>query len=689
MLILFLVAFSIFCIQVAIHIRHILNGKPESKPDHIKTRIGHVFRAAFGQSRVRERWWGKAHTVIFYAFLIFLLATVEILVRDSFPDFELNHLIGDTPAGLIHLVQTWFAALTLVAMVMLITRRIVKRKQLRSTFEAYLILGLIACLMLSHFGVMTANFALDHEPGWLRTLLPLTSRLSTCIPGHQPANSVDAAQIVLHFASWFHIACVALFFVIIPMGKHLHIVMAFPSLLFQFRRYDEEKKPVLGVDTPDVSAFEKSLEDAIEHDVPEDQWPVLGAEKVRDLPRHALLNAFACTQCQRCTDACPMVAAGLGQGPMQSMLDLRKLCKKPDAALASPHGSKGEGVIGLEELWNCTQCEACNRACSIGADHVARILEMRRAAFIRESYPPALAKVFSQFERTGNPWGYPKKDRTNWQCAIGNAQCAIGDRQPTNESTKLQASSSTNRIHKILLFSGCFASYDPKARKTQQKAIQWLIDNGFDVQFLDHETCCGEPMRKLGNESAFDQCMQSNLEQIQKHPHDIILTLCPHCAYTLRHEYATKDVRLNAMHLLEFMAQLWKLHEIDFKPNAEKYTNLYMHLPCKLSKTPEYPTDLIRFIQAMGIQLPDKDVAQAHCCGAGGGQFFLDTGREMTHVRARELEKHHPDCIITACPFCTEMLSNEVHAPEDAQQTVPVENIIDRIEQFSIRNPQT
>ena len=663
------------------HVRHIGNGSPECKPDHIQTRIGHVFRAAFGQSRIRERWWGKAHTVIFYAFLIFLLATIELLIQDAAPQFTLDHLMGVTSAGILHLVQTWFAALTLIAMCVLIVRRIIRRKKLRSTFEAYLILGLIACLMLSHLGIMAANFALNREPEWLRHCLPFTAWLSTCIPGHQPANSVDAAQIVRQIAAWIHVGCVALFFIIIPMGKHLHIVMAFPSLLFQYRAYDKENKPILGCNTPDMTAFETALEDAVSSDLPEEQWPVIGAEKVRDLPRHVLLNAFACTQCQRCTDACPMAAAGLGKGPMQSMLDLRKLCKAPDAFLLE--GGMGETFsfgtkekvsptnASIKELWNCTQCEACNRACSVGIDHIARIIDMRRAAVIREKYPPALAKIFSQFERTGNPWGYPKKDRTNWR---------IDAFTPKEKK---------NNAPKILIFSGCFASYDPKSRKTQEKAIQWLIDNGMNVQFPDSEMCCGEPMRKLGNESAFVQCMQSNLEQIKKYPHDIILTLCPHCAYTLRHEYASDHIRLNVMHLLDYIAQLWQNHEIEIKSDINPSQNTYMHLPCKLAKVPDYPHALLQMIQAMGIQIPDRDVAQAHCCGAGGGQFFMDTDRSITKIRARELEAHHPDCIVTACPFCTEMLSNEVHAPDDAQHTVPVENIFDRIEQFSILNSQS
>ena len=84
----------------------------------------------------------------------------------------------------------------------------------------------------------------------------------------------------------------------------------------------------------------------------------------------------------------------------------------------------------------------------------------------------------------------------------------------------------------------------------------------------------------------------------------------------------------------------------------------------------------------MDIQIPDKDVAQAHCCGAGGGQYFLDSGRPMAKQRANELSAHNPQHVLTACPFCTEMLSNEIQAQDTKNgipQNITPENAIEQI----------
>ena len=648
--VLFLISLIIFCIESSSALHKIKNGRSVERSNRVLNRVRHTVKMAFMQTRVRERWWGYAHVVIFYAFLVFLLGTIELLVQSTVPGWHFNDLLPQGVVSAIHLVQTYFAGLTLIAVVVLGMRRLFKPDQIRSTADAWIILGLIAMLMVSHIVVIASNIVVRCESSWVSGWLILTPWLASFM-------TEENASAIHDIAASVHILCVSLFLVWIPRGKHFHIVMAFPSLFLQYRDY-YKNTPVTGPETPNMVKFESALEDAAEKDLPESEWPVLGASRIAELPRNFILNAFACTQCQRCTNVCPMVAAGLGRGPMDSMIDLRRLCKERDNLLVKAD-SASSGIIGAQELWECTQCGACDRTCSVGVEHTSRILELRRNITYCEKMPPKLNSVFAGAERSGNPWGYSRSERTKWM-----ESCALPDKSRVNSS-----------LPRVLIFSGCMGAYDPTARKSLISAVKWLQKQGFDVLFMERETCCGEPLRKLGNEQEFVKCMENNLREISQIRHDIILTMCPHCAVTLRDDYASDSVHLKVLHLGEFLAQLYANHALELHvPSAFESQKIIMHMPCRLGKQPEYPRDLVRLTRALGIVIPDDDISRAHCCGAGGGQFFLDNSRSMVQMRAHELMADNPDIVAAACPFCQQMLEGELQKDDEKVKMV---NLID------------
>ncbi|MBQ8038003.1 MAG: (Fe-S)-binding protein, partial [Proteobacteria bacterium] len=590
--ILFCIGVFVFSLEVAQHVRSIRGGRASLKADHVRLRVRHTLAAALGQHAVRERWWGYAHLVISYAFIVFLFATVELLVQCVVPSFDIGDVIGLTAAGIAHLIQTYFAYMTLVAVVILGVRRFVRRHTLRSTWEAWVILGLIALIMLTHLGVMVAVLSNGGEGAWFGRYMPIEAYFARDLSSYAlPDGTVVFAPGVDHrayllylFCAALHIVCVSGFLVLIPRGKHLHILFAFANLFFEHRGYDVAGKPIDGAEPVDMISFEAALEEAAEKDVSEDEWPALGASRVRDLPSRMLLNSFSCTQCQRCTDACPMVAARLEgcEGPMETMIRLRGLCKRSDAALLGAEGS----LLEERELWACTQCGACDRACAVGSKHTPRIIELRRALVYREKHPKKLNEVFRYIERAGNPWGYARAERNAWQSCLADAL-------PEDVPSPKQ---------KIFVFAGCMGAYDRASRKTLQDMVMFLRRSGYEVSASERETCCGEMLQAVGNEAGFDACRQANLAEFKKHSHDVILTICPHCAQVLRERYGSEREPLCAMHFLEFMAELWCAGRLRMRDavNAGHYV---AHVPCGLGKKSYWAREVVSLVRALGVDV--------------------------------------------------------------------------------------
>lgn len=589
-----------------------------------------------------ERWWGIGHWVIFYAFLVFLTSGIEILVQSLSPSWHWGALIGDTGASVLAVGQTAFAWLTLGALLVLSLRRFRAGKRLHSRPEAWLITGLIAGIMLSHLLAMAARIALSPS-ALLEAFLPLTAYVSTFL--------ATRAELVYEFSSTAHIVMMAVFLVWIPRGKHAHILAVFPNLYLTHPNY-KNGRAILDEESPDIDVFSERYEAVLlaneaDGNDDADNLPMLGAARLFDLNRKYLLDAYACTQCQRCTDVCPMVAAEIDddiRGPMATMIDLRQMLE------ARKMGNDGlvPGVIAAAELWNCTQCGACDRACPTGVEHLARIVSMRQALVFDGDHPSGIDGVGQKLERSGNPWGYPKSDRKLWQTSL----------TPPQESQAEAKVRGIGSVRRIAIFAGCMAAYDPRAQKSLQNFTDWLQRQGFDVVPMVAEICCGEPLRKLGDEAGFQALAKENVEHLRALDADLIVSLCPHCVHTLRDRYVRFGQELGVMHALEFFVALWKAKQLQLK-TIDAPSKIALHMPCGLSKQNDISDEIQAMLEALGYSLCDDAPAdRSHCCGAGGGLFFIDTSQAISHMRSRECLVDAPDALASACPFCIQTLDD-------------------------------
>ncbi len=704
----FLVGTLAFILQTARILRIINQGKPSQRKNAKSERLLWALKTTLGQTRIAERSWGWVHIVLMWAFFVFLTSGLEMLIACLVNGYTLAQTFGPTTHAVLCIIQTWFAWLAIAALGYATYRRIFSKKTF-TNFDAIFILSDIFLLMASHITSMSANIALGLVAAEGATMLPIESLIATLIP-FDPTSTINLPATIKMFANATHLVLMAIFLVWIPNSKHLHILLAWPDAYYAFsdwrqndpaipvlpgssrrsmdsdamfvavhmahpaptndsglhpklirlqrdeltpklpphsalhqklKKHNEEpekqstklaspqKLPIFSPPPVDFDAYEKACCAAL--DANDEVLPTIGLRNFSDTTRKQRLEAFCCTLCKRCTNVCPMVKTNLTQaGPMSALVSLRKLCvksNKQDPELVPT-------IMSEQDMWNCTMCGACDRACPISHEHTLRTLMMRQNAVAQQTnVPQKLAVCYNNVERNGNPWGYPARERS------------------------LFIKSPYHKTARIVIFSGCMASYDKIASKTLNAVIAWLEKAGFEVMTMHDEICCGEPLRATGNELGFQTVARANIEKLNATKAKLVLTTCPHCAFTLSDSYRAYGFKIPTMHIVQFWTNLLKAGQLTFK--KEDRGPLALHMPCYLAKKSDETKNVVRLLTGVGYDVKQtEDAKQASCCGAGGGQFFFANERIISNTRAKELTQLNTKRIGTLCPFCTQTLSD-------------------------------
>jgi heterodisulfide reductase subunit C len=232
--------------------------------------------------------------------------------------------------------------------------------------------------------------------------------------------------IVERFAWWFHIIGILGFGVYLTYSKHLHIYLAFPNTWYSNLLPQGEMKNMKEI-TKEVNMM---LGNPVEGDTAADnpdEMGRFGAKDVNDLSRINLLNAFACTECGRCTDECPANITGKKLSPRKIMMDTRDRAEEVcNSVLKGGKGlDDGKSLLGdyitKEEINACTTCNACVEACPVNIDPLDIILSLRRYVAMEESgTPPQWNAMFQNIETSFAPWKFAPTDRFKWADQLRN-----------------------------------------------------------------------------------------------------------------------------------------------------------------------------------------------------------------------------------------------------------------------------
>jgi ferredoxin len=411
--------------------RNILLGKDADYSDRSGERWKNVLLLAFGQKKMfRNPLVAILHLFVYVGFVIINIEVLEILIDGIFG----THRIFSKYGGVIYpyLINAFeFLAITVLlgCLIFLIRRNIVKVKRLASpdlngwprSDANYILITEIVLMALfltmnsadtilqqrgyGHYGEnATGNFLFSS------LLHPLLGGLS------------DSALVgVERTCWWLHILGIFAFLNYLPFSKHLHILLAFPNAYFTRLQPMGKMANMPAIQNEVLYAMQPELAPA--NATPPDKF---GAKEATDLSWRNLLDAYSCTECGRCSAACPATITGKKLSPRKIMMSTRDRLEDIGKNIDANGEFKDDGktllhdYITVEELRACTTCNSCVQECPVSISPLEIILELRRSLIMEESNAPQeWNAMFSNVENNFAPWKFSPDDRDKWVSEMG------------------------------------------------------------------------------------------------------------------------------------------------------------------------------------------------------------------------------------------------------------------------------
>lgn len=329
-----------------------------------------------------------------------------------------------------------------------------------------------------------------------------------------------------------------------------------------------------------------------------------------------------CWQCGLCSASCPW-------NTVRTFMTHKMICQSR------------YGLVDLEDedWWLCSTCNLCVSRCPRGV----AITDIMRAArkimleFQYEKAPASLRSAMGSLSSEGNPWGNERSKRGAWANGLGIRSFSSAD-------------------HDILYFPCCVPAYDPKLGSVARATAQLLRSTGASFGILgDKESCCGESVRKAGNESLFESLMRSNFAAFQERGVKEIVFTSPHCLSTFKGDYPPLKGETRLLHFAQYLADILEKGKLSFGRNLQK--RVVYHDPCYLGRHNgiyDEPRSVLGSIP--GVTLLDEVESRENslCCGGGGGRIWMETlkGQRFSDILVEQAVEMGADTLVTACPYC-------------------------------------
>ncbi|HEX4469988.1 MAG TPA: (Fe-S)-binding protein, partial [Gemmatimonadaceae bacterium] len=616
------------------------------------------------------------HATIFWGFIVLTAGTLEIFGQGLWSGFSYERILWHPLYVVFAASQDAFAVFVLAAVAFAFYRRLILHpKRLEGDkiehLDAYIILGLIAGLMVT---LLFANAFLSIlQPDAVGPEKFVSRALATPFQHLSPLATQNSQRLFW----WSHVLLVLIFLNYLPYSKHLHVVSSLINVYFSNTSGRGERTAMRPMDL-------------------EAEADTFGASDVEQLTWKNLLDGYSCTECGRCTAACPAHITGKLLSPRKIVVNTRErlMEKGPVAtgdtmAFFGPDLVHGEGkdateslgdsplshrlldnYITEQELWACTSCRACVQECPVSIDQLDIINQMRRNLVLTESrFPEEIQPAFESLERNGAPWAFNAADRARW--AEGLEISTMAELVEHGERPD------------VLFWVGCMGSFDDRAKKITVAFARILQACGVRFAILGQEEHChGDPARRMGNEYLYQMLAKDTIETLNRYAVTTVVTACPHCFHQIGNEFPQLGGNYEVIHHSTYIERLLQEDLVPLRTDEGRRLTVAYHDSCYLGRYNDIydaPRETIRrALPVVTLVEPARSRSRGLCCGAGGGRMWMEEreGKRINIERTEELLATGADAIAVACPFCMTMMSDGLKAKESAVPVLDIAEVV-------------
>jgi Fe-S oxidoreductase len=357
-----------------------------------------------------------------------------------------------------------------------------------------------------------------------------------------------------------------------------------------------------------------------------------------------------CFQCGLCDAVCPWNRV--------TKFSMRKLVREATFGLTD---------IESEEMWRCTTCGRCPQQCPRDVRQIESGVALRRIATEYGVFPKAVTPIRTvrgSLVGEGNTLSEERAKRGDWAKGLGVNEYAEG--------------------MDILYFPGCYPSYDPRLKKVAVATANILNKAGVDFGILgSKENCCGESIRKTGDEEVFKRLARENIKTFVDHGVKKILVTSPHCYHTFKNEYPDFRVNFEVIHITQYLFEL--IQEGRLELSKEYGKKVTYHDPCYLGRHNgifDEPREVLKKVAGLDLNEMPESRIDSLCCGGGGGRVWMETqkGERFSDLRIEQAMGVGAEVLVTSCPYCITMFEDS-RITLDVTEKMEVKDITEIIQE--------
>jgi Fe-S oxidoreductase len=250
--------------------------------------------------------------------------------------------------------------------------------------------------------------------------------------------------------------------------------------------------------------------------------------------------------------------------------------------------------------------------------------------------PQNLRPILGSVHSHGNPWAEDRSKRINWTQGL-----EVPTFGPDSD---------------YFLFICCTSAFDQRSQKIARAIVELLRAAGVSFGIIgNEESCCGESVRKIGDEALFTKMAEQNIALFKEKGVKKIITTSPHCFTTFSKEYPELGGQFEVQHYSQFLSKLVQEGKLTPKNALDK--KVVYHDPCYLGRHNEVygdPRDLLKAIPGLELMEFSQNKAFSLCCGGGGGRLWMETKPEQRFSDKKMIEAadRGAQVLATACPYC-------------------------------------